>query len=415
MPTIRVACVRWLVAGPGRRSGTPSVTRTHPDRDSQHRVPDTGFRPEQAVRCLRERRPAGSVLALALVLAFLGCREDSELRTAVHALDAAAPVEFGAWKAAVEAREAAGVPVSESDALRMERSTRRTENLLSALGRELDAEVEAAWEVRDERLRIAQAAREHYVETWNERRGDLRFARPGFGIGVGNAAVAAVQSAERDATRTRQEFEAAEAEAEQLTAEAQAEFDRVTEESRASLMAAFSPEQRVLYVAIEAEDAARQRLVETAPEAWAAYEARAAQVAEQESERGQRILLLMRLALIPGLALVPAWIARQNGRSFWRWWLYGLLPMLLVMELRNFVTLWLEATTRGRILTDMERGMSYQMSLMRQDLGTMVLALIPAWIARKKGRLFWLWWLYGWFPLLLPVALIHALVMSADE
>lgn len=362
-----------------------------------------------------QSHPRASLLALALALAFLGCREDSELRTSVQALEAAVPVEFGAWKAAVEAREAAAVPVSESDALRMERSARRTENLLSALGRELDAKVEAAWEIRDERLRIAQAAREHYVETWNERSGDLRFARPGFGIGVGNAAVAAVQSAGRDATRTRQEFEAAEAEAEQLTAEAQAEFDRVTEESRASLLATFSPEQHVLYMAIEAEDAARQRLVETAPQAWAAYEARAAQVAEQESAREQRILLLMRLALIPGLALVPAWIARQKGRSFWRWWLYGLLPMFLVMELRNLLAVLLEVNTRGRLLTDMERGMSFQMSLILQDVGQAVLALIPAWIARKKGRLFWLWWLYGWFPLLLPVALIHALIMSGDE
>lgn len=39
-----------------------------------------------------------------------------------------------------------------------------------------------------------------------------------------------------------------------------------------------------------------------------------------------------------------------------------------------------------------------------------VLGLIPASIAKKKGRSFGLWWLYGW--LLFIVALIHSLVIK---
>lgn len=39
-----------------------------------------------------------------------------------------------------------------------------------------------------------------------------------------------------------------------------------------------------------------------------------------------------------------------------------------------------------------------------------VLGLIPASIAKNKGRSFGLWWLYGW--LLFIVALIHSLVIK---
>ncbi len=39
-----------------------------------------------------------------------------------------------------------------------------------------------------------------------------------------------------------------------------------------------------------------------------------------------------------------------------------------------------------------------------------LLALIPANIAKKKGRSFGLWWFYGW--MLFIVALIHSLVMK---
>ncbi len=38
------------------------------------------------------------------------------------------------------------------------------------------------------------------------------------------------------------------------------------------------------------------------------------------------------------------------------------------------------------------------------------LGLIPAFIASRKGRSFWLWWLYGW--MLFIVALIHSLVIK---
>lgn len=39
-----------------------------------------------------------------------------------------------------------------------------------------------------------------------------------------------------------------------------------------------------------------------------------------------------------------------------------------------------------------------------------VLGLIPASIAKNKGRSFGLWWVYGW--LLFIVALIHSLVIK---
>lgn len=38
------------------------------------------------------------------------------------------------------------------------------------------------------------------------------------------------------------------------------------------------------------------------------------------------------------------------------------------------------------------------------------MGLIPAFIAKKKGRNFYLWWLYGW--LLFVIATIHALLMK---
>jgi uncharacterized membrane protein YedE/YeeE len=42
-----------------------------------------------------------------------------------------------------------------------------------------------------------------------------------------------------------------------------------------------------------------------------------------------------------------------------------------------------------------------------------VLAVVAAWIARSKGRSFVVWVLYG--LILMPVALIHALVIHAPE
>jgi len=41
-----------------------------------------------------------------------------------------------------------------------------------------------------------------------------------------------------------------------------------------------------------------------------------------------------------------------------------------------------------------------------------LLAAIPAWVARRKGRDFLTWYLYGVF--LLPAALIHAFVLDAS-
>ena len=42
-----------------------------------------------------------------------------------------------------------------------------------------------------------------------------------------------------------------------------------------------------------------------------------------------------------------------------------------------------------------------------------VLGLIPAFIAQGKGRSFFGWWIYG--TLLFIVALIHALIIKADQ
>ncbi len=39
-----------------------------------------------------------------------------------------------------------------------------------------------------------------------------------------------------------------------------------------------------------------------------------------------------------------------------------------------------------------------------------LLGLIPASIAKKKGRSFGLWWFYGW--MLFIVALVHSLIMK---
>jgi len=41
------------------------------------------------------------------------------------------------------------------------------------------------------------------------------------------------------------------------------------------------------------------------------------------------------------------------------------------------------------------------------------LGLIPAGIAKHKGRSFGLWWLYG--IVLFPIAFFHSLLMNADE
>ena len=42
-----------------------------------------------------------------------------------------------------------------------------------------------------------------------------------------------------------------------------------------------------------------------------------------------------------------------------------------------------------------------------------LIGLIPAMIARSKGRSFWLWWFYGSFIFI--IALPHAIIMSADK
>jgi RNA polymerase subunit RPABC4/transcription elongation factor Spt4 len=46
-------------------------------------------------------------------------------------------------------------------------------------------------------------------------------------------------------------------------------------------------------------------------------------------------------------------------------------------------------------------------------LSALLIGLIPAYIAKDKGRNFLLWWLYG--TLLFIVAMLHALLMKADS
>ena len=41
-----------------------------------------------------------------------------------------------------------------------------------------------------------------------------------------------------------------------------------------------------------------------------------------------------------------------------------------------------------------------------------LISLVPAWIARSKGRSFWGWWFYALF--LFPITLIHSVAMSSD-
>jgi len=43
----------------------------------------------------------------------------------------------------------------------------------------------------------------------------------------------------------------------------------------------------------------------------------------------------------------------------------------------------------------------------------MILGLIPAVIAKNKGREFFLWWIYG--TLIFIVALIHCLIVKAED
>ena len=303
----------------------------------------------------------------------------------------------------MEAREAATGSVSEMQLGLMGMAERAAERRLGQLASKLDAEIEAAVELRDERLRVAQEAERHYLETWSERRGDVRFARPGFGIGVGNAAVEAIQRAQREANRTARLYEEADATAEKVAADAEAKYQARIAEEHSGLLASFSPEQRALFAALAAEDVARQKLIDAAPEAWSAYDAQRTRSDEQARDSEELWSLILRLGLIVGLALIPARVAQEKGRSFLLWWLFGLLPMLLLVELWALVTAWRNVTFGANtgVSTNMGIGMG--------------LALIPAWTARKKGRSFLLWWLYGMAPALFIVALIHSLIMSRGD
>ena len=227
----------------------------------------------------RASAPRFARLALTLPIMLSGCGE-SELRASQRALETAAPVEFAAWQAAVEVLENSTRSVSEMERFEMEaRADALRERIVSAETRR-NARIRVAVESRNETLRAAQAAQDHYVETWNARKGDLRFGGHGHGIGVGNSARFAIQKAETTANRTRRDFEAADAAAERVTETAQAEYLALAKEASTEFLTSLSPEQRALMAALDAEQAAAARLSEAAPEAWAALEAHKEQLAE---------------------------------------------------------------------------------------------------------------------------------------
>lgn len=228
--------------------------------------------------------PRLAILALTLPIMLSGCG-DPQLRASEHALETAAPVEFAVWQAAAEVLERTTRSVSETERVVLEARTDALRKRIVAVEDELNARIREAVESRNERLQVARAAQRNYVETWNERKGDLRFRGYGHGIGVGNSARLAIHRAETTAVRTQREFEAADADAERVTEVAQAEYQALAEEATAEFLASLSLEQRALFAASDAEEAAAAHLSEVAPEAWAAFKAHR----EQLTDRPRRV------------------------------------------------------------------------------------------------------------------------------
>ncbi len=286
-------------------------------------------------RILRASAGARLLLALALPLALSGCG-GSELRAAERVLETAAPLEYAAWKAANEALEIASQAVPDKERFLARQGADALEREMAEAEDELNARIQAAVELRNEKLQVAQAAQQNYVHTWNERKDDLRFERSGHGIGVGNAARFVIREAEAAANRTRREFEAADADADRVTAAAQAEFDVLVSATEEAFTASLSPAMLASIAASDAADAAAAKLEQAAPEAWAALQARTEQLAapldpaivRRERRETMALVLLVGLLLCPVLGIIPGRIARKKGRSFWAWWAYGgLLPL----------------------------------------------------------------------------------------
>ena len=272
-------------------------------------------------------RLRGAAVVFALCLAFPSC-EDSELRAAREALQAAAPVEFAAWAAAVEATQRAEEPETESSLYFLRRAIEQAVAAEAEALAEANARAAAATDARNEALRIAREAAADYRGTFEANRANLRLpAGRGFGIGVGAGARASVHRARRVADARRGEFEAADAEMERVQTQEIAEFAAFQEANIEELRAARSLGQRAVFAAWEAEGEAEGALEAAAPEAWAAHQARVASVAPEEERRAMalaRLLSILEILLILLVAAIPAKIARRKGRTFWRWWAYGL-------------------------------------------------------------------------------------------
>lgn len=241
-------------------------------------------------------RGVGSVFWLLLFTVFSGCDDESKRRrVAEDALEAAAPAEFAAWHAAVELVEIASRAVGDAELqeaesgaqalrARIRMAEAEAETDLEAAAALLNDNVRSAVAIRNQRLQAAQMAAERFEEVWNARSGDLRFARPGHGIGTGNAARYAIENARAEADRTRRALEAAEAESARAKTEGEAEVRRLRVTTEAALQAliggytaefeaSLPPAVRALFAARDAEDVASARLARAAPEAWAALAA----------------------------------------------------------------------------------------------------------------------------------------------
>lgn len=226
-------------------------------------------------------RLGGAPLALALSLAVAGC-EDPELRAAREALQAAAPIEFAAWAAAVEATHRAEEPETESSLHSLRTAVEQMAAAEAEARAEGNARMAAATDARNEALQMAREAAAAYRETFEANRANLRFpAGRGFGIGVGAGARATVDRARRVAAARRSEFEAADAKMERVHTKELAEFASFQEASVAEMRAALSLGQRAVLAAWEAERETERTLGAAAPEAWAAYQVQVASAAAE--------------------------------------------------------------------------------------------------------------------------------------
>ena len=66
-------------------------------------------------------------------------------------------------------------------------------------------------------------------------------------------------------------------------------------------------------------------------------------------------------------------------------------------------------TLKGRSCGLFMLAAEYKMSIMALLITCSIIGLIPAFIAREKGRGFFIWWIYG--ALLFIIALVHSLAM----